>query len=514
MVVNEQKLTFHVISNGNIPSVGIMQAYLVEDDWDDWFKYSTLYYLWVFDANGVKRDIGSIKIGQFDMESGQRRAAIPTSFHDLDDRFFSLGQERDYYESVMTLGDSLSENLLNSLRDIVINQDGLERIFAEDVARTSLLRSVSPSSIKGQFFRIISGQASLTKYAFRYQLQPSRRAAGITLSFSVIPEANPPTNIHVLIGRNGVGKTFLLNNMVKALVDNCADHDAGSFSFDEVEGDEVGFSRVISVSFSAFDNFELLDEQRDKTVEPQYTYIGLRRTNNRGGEKGTPKSHDMLCKEFGKTIGSCISLGRIERLNRAISSLETDPLFAEISPSTLFEEVDSESLQGEAIDLFKKLSSGHGIVLLILCRLVETVEEKTLVLLDEPEAHLHPPLLSAFVRALSDLLTHRNGVGVIATHSPVIAQEVPRSCLWKIRRQGYQVNAERPDIETFGENVGILTREIFGLEVTRSGFHKLIENSIARGETYEEVVHKFGGQLGAEARAILRALINERDFQG
>jgi predicted ATPase len=512
--VNEPKLTFHVISGGRIPAKGVMQAFLVEDGWDDWFKYSTMYYLWVFDTNGVKHDIGSIKIGQFDMPSDQRRAGIPASFHDLDARFFSLGQGSDYYENVMSLGNSLSENVLNSLRDIVIDQDDLERIFSEEVARISLLRSVSRSSIKGQFFRIVSGKASLTKYAFQYLLESSRRAAGIALSFSVIPEANPPTNIHVLIGRNGVGKTFLLNNMVKALMNSGADQEAGSFSFDEVEGDESGFSRVVSVSFSAFDNFELLDEQRDKSLEPQYTYIGLRRTNNRGGEKGTPKSHDMLCSEFGRTIRSCISLGRIERLNSAISSLETDPLFAEISPSSLFEENDAESLQTEAIALFKKLSSGHGIVLLILCRLVETVEEKTLVLLDEPEAHLHPPLLSAFVRALSDLLTHRNGVGVIATHSPVIAQEVPKSCLWKIRRQGYQAVAERPDIETFGENVGILTREIFGLEVTRSGFHKLIENSIASGETFEEVVHKFGGQLGAEARAILRALINERDFQG
>jgi predicted ATP-dependent endonuclease of OLD family len=51
-------------------------------------------------------------------------------------------------------------------------------------------------------------------------------------------------------------------------------------------------------------------------------------------------------------------------------------------------------------------------VLLTITRLVETVEERTLVLLDEPEAHLHPPLLSAFVRSLSDLLINRNGVAI------------------------------------------------------------------------------------------------------
>jgi predicted ATP-dependent endonuclease of OLD family len=69
------------------------------------------------------------------------------------------------------------------------------------------------------------------------------------------------------------------------------------------------------------------------------------------------------------------------------------------------------------LSLFNKLSSGHKVVLLTTTRLVETVEERTLVLLDEPEAHLHPPLLAAFVRALSDLLINRNGVAIIATPS-------------------------------------------------------------------------------------------------
>ena len=316
--MTEQRLIFSVISNGRMPASGTMQAFLVEDGWDDWFKYSTMYYLWVFDEHGVKKDIGSIKIGQFNMKEGQRRAAIPLSFYDLDDQFFSLGQGGEYYENVMGLGGERSSNLLNSLRDIVINQDKLELIFAEDVTRTSLLRSVSPSSIRGQFFRIVSGQASLTTYAFKYSLESSRRTAGISLDFNVAPDANPPTNIHVLIGRNGVGKTFLLNNMVRALVNGESNHEVGSFSFDEIISDEVGFSRVVSVSFSAFDNFELLDEQRDKSIEPQYTYIGLRRTNNRGGEKGTQRV--MTCWQR-NSVGQSLAVSAWGDMNNSITQL-------------------------------------------------------------------------------------------------------------------------------------------------------------------------------------------------
>jgi predicted ATP-dependent endonuclease of OLD family len=73
------------------------------------------------------------------------------------------------------------------------------------------------------------------------------------------------------------------------------------------------------------------------------------------------------------------------------------------------------------------------------------------------------------------LLIDRNGVAIVATHSPVVLQEVPRSCAWNLRRTGAVVNAERLELETFGENVGTLTREVFGLEVTHSGFHKMLQ---------------------------------------
>jgi len=124
---------------------------------------------------------------------------------------------------------------------------------------------------------------------------------------------------------------------------------------------------------------------------------------------------------------------------------------------------------------------------------------------------LHPPLLSAFVRALADLLINRNGVAVIATHSPVVLQEVPQSCVWKIRRTGTRAVAERPDIQTFGENVGLLTREVFGLEVTQSGFHKMLRDATAVLPTYDAIVRKFNGELGDEAHGIVQGLLSARD---
>jgi predicted ATP-binding protein involved in virulence len=113
--------------------------------------------------------------------------------------------------------------------------------------------------------------------------------------------------------------------------------------------------------------------------------------------------------------------------------------------------------------------------------------------------------LSSFIRALSNLLVQRNGVAIVATHSPVVLQEVPRSCVWVLRRTGQVVTAERPDVETFGENVGTLTHEVFQLEVTESGFHKLLADA-AHTSSYQEIISRFNNRLGSEGRAIARAL--------
>jgi hypothetical protein len=89
----------------------------------------------------------------------------------------------------------------------------------------------------------------------------------------------------------------------------------------------------------------------------------------------------------------------------------------------------------------------------------------------------------------------------------VILQEVPRRCVWKVRRSGLITEVERPEVETFGENVGVLTREVFGLEVTRSGFHRLLDDAVDNTPQYDAVVENFSGQLGGEALALIRALV-------
>lgn len=133
--------------------------------------------------------------------------------------------------------------------------------------------------------------------------------------------------------------------------------------------------------------------------------------------------------------------------------------------------------------------------------------------MDEPESYLHPPLISAFIQVISRLLRKRNGVAIIATHSPVILQEIPKKCVWKIRKEGPYYKFMRPNIETFGENLGVLTREIFGLEVSQTGFHKMIKDAVLEMGDYNSVLEYFNNELGDEAKNLVMALAeDEGDF--
>lgn len=498
-----------------VPSTARNKGFLVNDSWDDWGRYGTLFSLIVFDDESVKHEIGYVKIGQFQMPQGLRRPAIPHIFVKLSDEYFSLGQDRSYYETLSKISERTRISVLDGLHDLVADESRWRRACHEDVTKISLLRSVTPKSVEGQFRRLLNGLPRLTEFKFNYSPPGASASEGspYILTFDVKPETHPPTNLHVLIGRNGVGKSRILNLMTLALVgEPSINREYGEFSSDLSDGSSSQFANLVSVSFSAFDDFRLLPEKKDKTDGIQYSYIGLRRTSVTGNGIGRPKSADMLAKEFAQSVRVCLKSGRAIRWRKALQMLEADPVFRDSGAALLMERT-TRKLRSKAISLFNNLSSGHKIVLLTMSRLVETVEEKTLVILDEPEAHLHPPLLAAFVRSLSALMIDRNGVAIIATHSPVILQEIPKTCVWVLQRLGDETRAERPQTETFGENVGVLTREVFRLEVSQSGFHRMLSEAADRHSSFEEVIEYFNNELGAEARAILRGLFAAKDTQ-
>lgn len=502
-------MRFNVISDGEIPDTGTSTVYLGVDKWNDMFKFVTMFYMSLFDSNGTYHDIGSVKIGFKGQTpaTGETSSSLGHEFEVLPEEYFSLGQDAEYYKKLYLVPAVDRNKILTALRDIVKYQEEIENIKGEEVFKTSILREVSLSSIKGQFYRVLNGQAELTDFRFKFVRENSPKLAGIELEFYVEESSKPSTNIHAVIGRNGVGKTTLLNGMIEAITNKSEIHSKFiSLEYDKervIENDY--FSSLVSVSFSAFDPFEPPQEQPDPSMGTCYFYIGLKKSGKQ------LKQLDELYEDYVTALNMCFkNPAKKERWLEAIGVLESDENFESMQLQSLVN-LSKDNLKEEALKRIGRMSSGHAVVLITITRLVSTVEEKTLVLIDEPESHLHPPLLSAFVRSLSNLLYDRNALAIMATHSPVVLQEIPKSCVWKVNRRGLSLNTARPELETFGENVGTLTREVFRLEVVKSGFHNLIIDSVATGKSYEEIINEYKGQIGLEARAILKALLFHRD---
>ncbi len=530
-------MDFIVLSRGKwFPDEGRNTAYLRIDNWNDYLYY-TLFQVKVFDEDGNGYELDDVKIAYKGQEEGSANATsekIDTHFYKLSQDFFSLGNSTEYYKKLSTMPNETRTNYLNGLNDLVAHPELIPKIEDEQVFSTSLLRDVYIASIRGKFKSVLDGNNESTPFQFHFIREENERMSGVQLYFDVGVETKPPTNIHALIGRNGVGKTTVLNGIITAIRDpennqQCRieprDHRYSS-------NDKDYFSSLISISFSAFDPFIPPTEQSDPAKGTCYFYLGLKKP----GDDEQLLGFNELRTECIRSLMNCFTQqDKSERWVNVIQKLSSDTNFAEMNLGDLKEfyqalakkyriEERSDTIEYKkrkqkmkeeyeqyVLSILKRMSSGHSVVFMTITRLVEKVDERSLVLLDEPESHLHPPLLSAFIRALSDLLISRNAIAIIATHSPVVLQEVPRDCVWKLFRHGKSMEIDRPKIETFGESVSDLTTEVFGLEVSNSGFHSLLKESVDEGKSYKNIIDEFNNQIGFEGRALLKVMISERD---
>ncbi|MEU4300095.1 MULTISPECIES: AAA family ATPase [Kitasatospora] len=496
-------MRFAVIDHADQSGIGPLDAdaLLVREDGDD-VGFRTLFTLFLLVA-GARVEVGTVKIGQVP-SSREPVTTLPGRFTMLNERFFSVGQDDSYYERLRRLSGEDRETVLVALRDMAFDEAIAEAAMAHEVTRSSLLRGIRLATVEGQWRRIARG--GVRRASFNIAFEPPARpgADPVHLRFRVEAGSQPPSNVHALTGRNGVGKSFLLSHLARAVAAPEPDPALGRV----IEYGRQGrsFANLVTVSFSAFDEFPLVEGDE---LFPA-TYVGLRvRT------AGSPrfKTPHALRRDFRESIEACLTRERAPRWIAALRTLDYPGSgFLDEGWVEDFQVTASARSRGhKARSLFRGLSSGHKIVLLTMTRLIEHVDERTLVIIDEPEAHLHPPLLAAFMRALSDLLADRNGLAVVATHSPVVLQEIPAHCVWKLRRYGRHLGADRPRIETYGENVGVLTHEVFGLEVTGAGFLRELRRLVEEGLDYDDVLEHFGDRLGSEARLVLSALLNVRD---
>lgn len=87
-------------------------------------------------------------------------------FMSLNDEYFSIGTDMEYYKNLYALGKDTQNEILQALKDLAFQQNLIQVVKDEKVFRASLLREVSITSITEQFARIIAGNPALTPFEF------------------------------------------------------------------------------------------------------------------------------------------------------------------------------------------------------------------------------------------------------------------------------------------------------------------------------------------------------------
>lgn len=517
---------------------------LTHTTWDDWFTYETEFVVEYIKSSNHTVRLGTIKIAHENME---RVPNIPDRFEELDDSYYSLGTDSMFYETLLNVFplDWDRMVILESLKDVACNKDRLNRVRGKEPFKVSLSRGLSLHQIEGKFHKLATGDPNKTSYSFVYKYASDDSTKEIEIKVND-KSTFLPTNVHAIIGRNGVGKSKLIGRFLKCLekkdTDKIKISDNGSNYIGELDS---FFNKIISVNFSIFDekldiaeNYDIIDGLPFISITKDSTLEGYYET--KFGEQYKDKYEKILEKlEFTNDKGKIIKLDELDDKwvgifmvslitcferkpflwYTILETLNTDPIFKQHNCKRLYDTfIEFKDNKNEYLkqfyNFFTKLSSGHKIVILSLTKIIEFVDEKVLVVIDEPELYLHPPLLSSYIRCLSILMEKRNGIAILATHSPVVLQELPKNCIYKLERTGDVLRASRPDVETFAQNISTLMYEIFGLESEESGFVKLIDDYVSDQaeniDTVNEAYEQFDNQLGTLGMRLLTTkLFNE-----
>jgi ABC-type lipoprotein export system ATPase subunit len=523
---------------------------LQQDNWND-YNFHTLYHLYY--RRGENRPdivyIGPVKI----LRKGQAERdpiLIREPFASLSDDFVSVGNSLDYYQRLNEIPNSDRIAIMDALNDAVVHPDLITKFQEEPGWRISVFRSNDDwRSYMADAQILIEGNFSaLADIEQSFGYTPPGASGAMDLDFkaprpkfylgpyrSLGPrhkETLLPERIIVLIGRNGSGKSTLLSRLAHLAFASPQDRATKPFkALGQLSPPSLGFMRVITISYSAFDSFvvpgrvarDIAQTTKDiESGEGRFVFCGLRdlvaegladleeaeksadAKSNAAGEvlverrnSTRLKSVESLSREFSNLLLRIKQTGSTDLLISALQPLITDPSFAELKG-----QLDDLLSPGESSEsLFLSWSTGHKIALHVIVQLVANARPRSLVLFDEPEAHLHPPLMAALIHAVRVVLDQVNALCIVATHSPVLLQETLARHVRIVRRVGETLEIGAPKLETFGENVGILTYDAFGLTATSTDFHETLDLLISGCSSPEQIDELFTPGLSGQARA-------------
>ncbi|MDF4405249.1 AAA family ATPase [Vibrio parahaemolyticus] len=514
--------------------------------WDD-FGYKVTFKLYHV-SKGKFNKVGTLKL----LIDGQKHTAsylyekgeqISKNIFDVtemigDLKAVSLGESIDYYQKLSFVLGEVQEkvdNLLSHLHDAsylyeyiaeFVQFDGYDETIGRDGETTkSLIR-------KG--YHVALGTYE-TETRFNLQLdEPSETMDPIEFKFNTSKEI-AKTNINLLIGENGAGKSYVLKRITEVM--SGVHENSHSWPF---------FHKLIVTAYSPFESFytktqllDMLDKKHEKPKRKRkskdrrniqinkYAYIGFKddrsNFNLNWPKESSVKSiksimkydreenwwnEDNRLKTLKDTLSLCMDFDDI-----AVKLISTGEFYKVNSQKTKsFNERKEDFDEKEGLFFLKNndpisLSSGQEIFSNMIPSLVAEIEDESLIIIDEPELYLHPTLEVALINMLKKLLSETKSSAIIATHSPLIAREVARDGIVILKNNNGYTRAVKPEIQTYGESLEIIIGETFEDFHTDKPFQSEIDQLKQKEglDNIDSMLSKYSTKIGDEALAYLSA---------
>ncbi|AVV33102.1 hypothetical protein C8233_04900 [Halomonas sp. SF2003] len=370
-----------------------------------------------------------------------------------------------------------------------------------------------------------------------------------------------PYDINILIGENGIGKSYTL----KSLVEYWLGVDRGSkTALKEVKHKPFDYypniSKLILISYSPFEEFTIDLSKTNLNDKDAYRYFGFRKLieqsdgNQRIGISRNLPARDSVSSIL-KSLYDDMKFGELPNwtnkfetiLSVLMSAIEFDFIAFEVN-GELFDQIPdfSELVVGEGKkyliinnDSLRKISdweielndyikfesgavfvkdskaieisSGQRLFCYIVVNVVGQIRKDSLVVIDEPELFLHPALEIEFIELLKKVLKAFTSKAILATHSLTITREVPAKCVHVYRKQNNTVEVENPPFETFGGDMQRISSYVFGDNSITKPFDNWINEQLAIHSNPQDIIDKLAGELNEE---MLIKLLNSRKSDG
>jgi ABC-type dipeptide/oligopeptide/nickel transport system ATPase component len=516
-------------------------------DFDD-FKYSCEYEYRIFTAGYEERSSGVVLLGFLEKnkhvdERGVVRCKGMLISSDELPEFFTMAKGMKTYRNIVQgYGLAAGRNILLAMNDLVaLKRKSMTSELVKNAERTSVFRLAFMRRNENYFaynnaHTILDGLEEeeigvmSTNLALKFKLEGFNRSHELTLNFD--PKNILPKRINVLIGRNGLGKSQALNHICRSLL-------SGSDSFVDTERGRPLINRLLAIASPGETIGTFPRERVHKYIKYRKIVLGSQARSK--SSKGLGDSLVQLARSEEHIKGK----NRWDIFVEAIKPMaDFHSLVIPMDTGISVNNNSTIAVQGKhyafvwslrnggeqalrevwgAIERTKNpvrviegvitpLSSGQIAYLKFAVQVCAFIENGTLVLLDEPETHLHPNFISDFIRLLDGLLEATGSQAVMATHSAYFVREVPRSQVHAFKRNenGY-VDIVRPRLKTFGADVGSISYFVFDDDITNSLVEKLIEKLPVDKEGINNKINALKEELSSDVIMYLRRRLGVYD---